>query len=66
MPREFPHDIEAERSLLGSMIISKEKCIDILNKAIESDFYEEGHRLIFHAMSELNTQNVFPSFPDFK
>lgn len=58
MPREFPHDIEAERSLLGSMIISKEKCIDILNKAIESDFYEEGHRLIFHGMSELNTQNV--------
>ena len=24
MAREYPHDIEAERSLLGSMIISKD------------------------------------------
>ena len=28
--REYPHDIEAERSLLGSMLISKDKCIDCL------------------------------------
>ena len=31
--REYPHDIVAERSLLGVMLISKDKCIDILNKA---------------------------------
>lgn len=36
--REYPHDIEAERSLLGSMLISKDKCIDILNKTVEDDF----------------------------
>lgn len=58
MAREFPHDIEAERSLIGTMIISKEKCIDILNKTLETDFYEESHRLLFHAMSELNSQNA--------
>ena len=34
--REYPHDIVAERSLLGVMLISKDKCIDILN----NDHYE--------------------------
>lgn len=36
--REYPHDIEAERSLLGAMLISKDICIDILNKTVEDDF----------------------------
>ncbi|MFQ6792699.1 MAG: replicative DNA helicase [Thomasclavelia sp.] len=52
--REYPHDIVAERSLLGAMLISKDKCIDILNKASEEDFYEDRHRLIFSAMASLN------------
>ncbi|WP_296879836.1 replicative DNA helicase [Thomasclavelia sp.] len=52
--REYPHDIVAERSLLGAMLISKDKCIDILNKASEDDFYEDRHRLIFSAMASLN------------
>ena len=34
--REYPHDIEAERSLLGSMLISKDKCIDILLYLLKS------------------------------
>ena len=52
--REYPHDIVAERSLLGVMLISKDKCIDILNKAVEEDFYEDSHRAIFKAMAALN------------
>ena len=52
--REYPHDIVAERSLLGVMLISKDKCIDILNKAVEEDFYEDSHREIFKAMAALN------------
>lgn len=36
--RKYPHDIEAERSLLGAMLISKDICIDILNKTVEDDF----------------------------
>ena len=52
--REYPHDIVAERSLLGVMLISKDKCIDILNKAVEEDFSEDSHRAIFKAMAALN------------
>lgn len=55
--REFPHDIEAERSLLGAMLISKEKCIDILNKSVEDDFYDDSHQTIFKAMSVINEES---------
>ena len=58
MPRVFPHDLEAERSLLGSMLISKEACQDILNKCEDGDFYEESHKVLFNAMSELSRQNI--------
>ena len=58
MPRVFPHDLEAERSLLGSMLISKEACQDILNKCEDRDFYEESHKVLFNAMSELSRQNI--------
>ena len=56
--REYPHDIEAERSLLGSMLISKDKCIDILNKTVEDDFYDDSHQAIFKAMAAINEEGT--------
>ena len=58
MARELPHDQEAERSLLGAMIISKETCQSFVDKANVNDFYEEKHRLLFMAMYELTKQNT--------
>ena len=54
MPRVFPHDLEAERSLLGSMLISKEACQDILNKCEDRDFYEESHKYIYKIIEEIS------------
>ncbi|MEE0965460.1 MAG: replicative DNA helicase [Bacilli bacterium] len=56
MPREFPHDIEAERSLLGSMLISKDACAEVINIATPNDFYVDSHRLLFEAMLGLQAQ----------
>jgi len=56
MPREYPHDIEAERSLLGSMLISKDACNEVINLATPTDFYIDSHRLLFEAMVALNRQ----------
>lgn len=56
MPREFPHDIEAERSLLGSMLISKDACAEVINIATPNDFYVDSHRLLFEAMQGLQAQ----------
>lgn len=58
MPRVEPHDIEAERALLGAMLISKEKRDDVLDRAVEEDFYEMNHQLIFLAMQALRDQGL--------
>ena len=58
MARELPHDIDAERSLLGAMLISRETCQSFCDKANVNDFYEESHRLLFLAMYELTKQNT--------
>ena len=56
MAREYPHDLEAERSLLGSMLISKEACDEVIGIATPNDFYLDSHRLLFEAMQALNNQ----------
>lgn len=52
-----PHNIEAEQSVLGAMIIDKEA----INTAIEiirpEDFYKEAHREIFEAILILFNKN---------
>ena len=58
MARELPHDREAESSLLGAMIISKETCQSFVDKANVNDFYEDKHRLLFMAMYDLTKQNM--------
>lgn len=48
-----PQDLEAERAVLGSLLLSK----DALERAAErlnaSDFYKVGHQVIFGAMQDL-------------
>ncbi len=56
MAREYPHDIEAERSLLGSMLISGPTCQTILSSASKDDFYLDSHRILFEAMQSINNQ----------
>jgi replicative DNA helicase len=56
MPRELPHDIDAERSLLGSILISKEACNEVINIATPQDFYIDSHRIIFEAMQSIDSQ----------
>ena len=58
MARELPHDIDAERSLLGAMLISREMSQNFVDKANADDFYENAHRLLFLAMSDLIQKNV--------
>lgn len=56
MAREYPHDIEAERALLGSMLISKDACHEIMSLATKDDFYLDSHRTLFEAMQAIESQ----------
>lgn len=48
-----PNDIEAEQSVLGSMIIDKDAIVSAVEMLTENDFYRPDHQKIFRAISEL-------------
>lgn len=52
-PRIPPQDLDAERSLLGAMLISDVAFPDILEKIKWTDFYDKRHAEIYHAMTNL-------------
>ena len=51
--RIAPHNLEAEQSILGSMLLN-EKCVFEAMEALhETDFHQQQHRNIFRAMDEM-------------
>jgi replicative DNA helicase len=52
-----PHNLEAEESLLGSMLLSKEVIDDIHEMVEPEDFYREANGKIFQAIMELYGHN---------
>ena len=48
-----PQNIEAEKSLLGAIIISENIIADIVPIVNEHHFYDDRHKKIFHAMATL-------------
>ena len=48
--RSLPQSLEAEQSVIGSMIIDKSAIAKSLEKLNEEDFYRDGHKVIFKAI----------------
>lgn len=48
-----PQDIVAEKSLLGAIMLDENVLPEIITITKASDFYDENHRIIFEAMSNL-------------
>jgi len=48
-----PHNLEAEQSLLGSLLIDKESMMMIADRLRPEDFYRDAHRLLFDCMLDL-------------
>lgn len=53
-----PHDIEAERALLGSMLLESEVADEAIGALKAEDFYRPAHRTIFEAMHSIVSQNI--------
>ncbi|MBR3366027.1 replicative DNA helicase [Candidatus Saccharibacteria bacterium] len=51
--RILPQDTEAEKSLLGAILISDEAFPNVLERVKSSDFYEDRHQKIYAAMTAL-------------
>ena len=60
--RILPNNFEAEQAVLGCALIDSEICLNIVGKLDESDFYNETHRQIFHAIKELQKDSVSVDF----
>lgn len=52
-----PQDIEAEKSLLGAIMLSNETLPDVLTILRPTDFYDKNHGLIFQTIIELYDQH---------
>ncbi|MEA3272756.1 MAG: DnaB-like helicase N-terminal domain-containing protein, partial [Patescibacteria group bacterium] len=48
-----PQNLEAEQSLLGSLLIDKDAIIRVADTVSPEDFYKDTHRTIYDAMVEL-------------
>ncbi|MGL4772147.1 MAG: replicative DNA helicase [Clostridium sp.] len=56
--RSLPHSIEAEQSVIGSMIIDKTCIAQVAEKLEENDFYRDGHKVIFKAIVEMYKKDM--------
>ncbi|MFA5526987.1 MAG: replicative DNA helicase [Peptostreptococcales bacterium] len=57
MERIPPHSIEAEESVLGSILLDKNAMYEVFNILKPEDFYSQIHKAIFEAIIELFQQN---------
>ncbi len=48
-----PHSLEAERGVLGSLLIDKDGIIKIADMLLANDFYEPKHEKIYASILEL-------------
>ncbi len=53
-----PHNLEAERSVLGAAMLDRNTLFDILEEVRAEDFYNESHKEIFTAIWELYRSNT--------
>lgn len=52
-PRQPPHDLPAEQSVLGGMLLSKDAIADVLERLRPGDFYRPVHQNIYDAILDL-------------
>ena len=53
-----PHSMEAEKSVLGAALLSKDALFDVVEVVRPEDFYDENHKEIFRAVLELHRRNA--------
>ena len=52
-----PHSIEAEQSVLGSLMLKPDAWIDVIDILGVNDFYRSEHKIVFEAMDRLWRDN---------
>lgn len=53
LPKQPPHSIEAEQSVLGGLMLNNRIWNEIADKLTDADFYRADHQLIYRAICDL-------------
>jgi len=56
--RSLPQSVEAEQSVIGSMIIDKHSISKVLEGLEEEDFYRDGHKVIYKTILEMFRNDI--------
>lgn len=51
-----PHDIEAEKAIIGAMLLSKDKRSQAVTALTSSDFYDARHQIIYQAIEDMESK----------
>lgn len=54
LKRVLPHSVEAEQSVIGSMIMDREAIVTASELITAEDFYNKQYGVLFETMCELN------------
>ena len=52
------YDIEAERSVLGAIIIKPDIVYEVMDKLRADDFYRQQHRLVFLTLADMVQEKI--------
>ena len=53
LEKTLPHNLEAERSILGAVLLDDKALLTVFETVKSQDFYLEGHRRVFEKMVQL-------------
>ncbi len=56
--RTLPHNEEAERALIGALILDSERIAEVAEIVAADDFFNRRHQLLFETLVHLSEQNV--------
>lgn len=59
---ETPHNIEAERAILGCCLINKAARIAVLSRIKPRDFYHPPHRIFYEAIQNISSSGGSPDY----
>lgn len=53
-----PQNLDAEKSVIGGLMLEQEAWDEVADLLTEDDFYKPGHRKIFHCIKELHKKSL--------
>ena len=58
MAVNLPYSLEAEKEVLGAMLVSRDALINIVVRLSENDFYDNDHKLVFSTIKNVYERGI--------